>query len=505
MQPHFTEIKPNFIDKVIGFFSPQKAYERMCYRYGFNAGGTPRRHEGWTPVGGSAEHINSTNRDILRRKARDLERNSDITSSIIEAYTRNVVGSGFIPQADTGDDALDREIEYVFKQWMKRENCDVTETQSFLELCNMTVRRLVIDGGIFFIKVHSEDKAIPFQLQAREVTDLEESFTRAHGKAGNHVFDGVEVNKYGKRIAYHIRNVSPDGWSTGDAMRIEAKRVIPLWQKNYPSQIREITPMCVAINRIEDNEDFIDTVSLKEKILACFAVFIKRQMPVMPGGGLGRNQRDAPTSLGKRSITPGVIQELQPGDDVQAVVPNGQASNAREMVGMLTRFVSAGQGLSYEAVSRDMSQVNYSSARQTMGEDKKTYQRMQRFLVEHFLDVVYEEVVIAAVTSGVLSIPDFWTHKEKYLNHSWTMPGWSWIDPVKEVNANKTAIESGQDTLAAVCASRGGDWQDTLRQRAKELKLQKELEQEFGISFEKGGEAYGTVDDNQGNKSDTTE
>lgn len=480
------EIKPNIIDRVIGFFNPKAAYERLGYRAGYLAAGQPRRHDGWMPVDGTAEQINSTSRELLRRKARDLERNSDVANSIIGAYVRNVVGSGFVPQANTGDEELNRKIEKVFSDWQKKENCDITGTQSFLEICNMTVRRYLVDGGILFIKVHNGDNKIPFQLQSREVSDLDGDMIRPYETKGNIIVGGVEVNEYGRPLAYHIKVLTGDGWDTGNKVRVEANRVIALWQKNSPSQVREVTPMAVAINRVADTEDFIDTVSLKEKILACLAVFIKRMIP-SGGTQLGRQQVDTRTGYSRTKLSPGIIQELQPGDDVQAVVPTGQATNTKEMVSLFNRMIAAGQGLSYEAVSRDMSQVNYSSARQGLLEDKKTYQRLQRFLIDHFLDEVYKEVVIAAVTARVLDIPDFWKRQDEYLNHTWTMPGWSWIDPVKEVNANKIAVESGQDTLASVCASRGDDWQDTLKQRAKELKYQKDLEAEYGILFSEGG------------------
>ena len=49
-------------------------------------------------------------------------------------------------------------------------------------------------------------------------------------------------------------------------------------------------------------------------------------------------------------------------------------------------------------------------------------------------------------------------------------------------------MESGQTTLASVCASRGEDWQDVLRQRAKEMALQQELYAEYGVIPEKGDE-----------------
>ena len=51
----------------------------------------------------------------------------------------------------------------------------------------------------------------------------------------------------------------------------------------------------------------------------------------------------------------------------------------------------------------------------------------------------------------------------------------SWIDPQKEVNANQQAILSNQTTLEEICASRGNDYKEVLRQRAKEKRFMEEL------------------------------
>lgn len=478
-------VKMNILDKIIGWFNPKKAYERVLWRSGYSAGGTTRGQEGWLPIGGTAESINQQSRDLIRRKARDLERNSDIANAVISAFERNVVGNGFALQADTGNVDLDNQIESLFAEWGKPNYCDITGQQSFVELCTMAVRRLQVDGGILFIKTLTGDKRFPFQLQAREVVDLDESqsLVSQQGK-GTYVINGVEVNEYGKPVAYYINTQTPDGLWLNESKRIEANRIIPLWFKHAPTQLREMSPLAKTINRLADAEDYVNTVSLKEKILACFAVFIKRLTPgqLMPGRG---NKTDPVTGYERKSVTPGMIQELQPGDEAQAVVPNGQASNAREMMAMYTRFMAAGQGLSYESISRDMSETNYSSARQALLEDQRTYQRIQRFLIDHFLDAVYEEFLVSAVSAGSLKILDFWTNQEKYLKHTWTAPGWQWVDPAKEARANKLALDSGFESLASICAKKGSDWQTVLTQRAKELKFKKELEAEYGITFGK--------------------
>lgn len=478
----------NWLDRLIGFFSPEKAYKRIVFRQAYSAGESHRRQEGWMPLAGNAERLNAMSRDMVRRKARDLERNSDIMNSLLAAFERNVVGSGFVPQADTGDEELNNQIETIFREWSKPKNCDISGAQSFNEMCTMIVRRLKIDGGILLLKTYGGNESCPFQLQPREVSDLDGDSVVSYRHKGNSIVGGIEVNDYGKPLAYWIKQETPDGWSLLDTKRIPADKVIALWEKKSPSQIREMSPMAQAITRIADAEDYLDTISLKEKILACFGVFIKRALP--GGSSLGRgNKFDGKTGMPRKTMAPGMIQELQPGDEAQAVIPTGQASNAKDMLAIMIRLIGSGMGLSYEAISRDMSQVTYSSARQGLLEDKRTYERIQRFLIDHFLDTVYEEVVISAVTAKTLHIPDFWAHKERYLKHSWNTSGWDWVDPVKEVTANKIALETNQETIATICARSGMDWKEVLEQRAIEEAYKKRLEASYGVLLQEGGSA----------------
>lgn len=328
----------NWLDRLIGFFSPETAYKRIAYRQAYSAGEMHRRQDGWMPVDGNAERLNTMSREIVRRKARDLERNSDIMNALLAAFERNVVGSGFVPQADTGDEELNNQIERVFREWCKPKNCDISGVQSFNEMCNMIVRRLKVDGGILLLKTYGGNKSCPFQLQTREVSDLD-GYSLGYQRNGKHLVSGIEVDDYGKPLAYWIKQEMPDGWSSLETKRIPADKVIALWEKKSPSQIREMSPMAQTITRIADAEDYLGTVSLKEKILACFGVFIKRAIPSNSGLGRGTNKVDIRTGLPRKTVTPGMIQELQPGDEPQAVVPTGQASNAKDMLSIMIRLV----------------------------------------------------------------------------------------------------------------------------------------------------------------------
>ena len=88
-------------DKIMAAISPRRACEREAWRQqleilrGYDAAGYGRLNAGWRVHNESAEVTDRFNRDVVRARARDLERNSDIAQSILHAYKRNVVGKGY--------------------------------------------------------------------------------------------------------------------------------------------------------------------------------------------------------------------------------------------------------------------------------------------------------------------------------------------------------------------------------------------------------------------------
>lgn len=481
----------NFLDRCIGAISPKWGVSRQFYRTSlrnYDAAGRDRLNANWASVNNTAELTDRSHRDVIRARARDLERNSDISEGIVNAFERNVIGTGITIQArvtdsqGNEDDKINNKIEKLFKDWCHKENCDITGQMSFMEIQAMLIRRLIVDGGMIFIKCYNSDGIVPFCLQAKEVDDLDSSRdTVSVGNLKTKVVGGIELNEYNKPVAYHFKRYTVDGYYLGDSERVTADRVIFPWKKNRPTQIREISPMAKTLSRVKDVNEFVEAVSVKERILACLSVFITKQTPTTPGRG---GAVDDKSGYKVRNISPGMIHELQPGEGIDAVNPAGQSSNAKDFVTMQQRMAGAGQGLGYETTSRDMSQVNYSSARQGLLEDQITYKKWQDFIIEHFCREVYTEFVKSAVLCGKLDIRDFFKDKEKYLDHAWVRPGWSWIDPLKEVKANQFAIDSGMDTLSNICGSRGLDWKEVLEQRGKEIEYAKAV----GIIKEEGGD-----------------
>ena len=69
-------------------------------------------------------------------------------------------------------------------------------------------------------------------------------------------------------------------------------------------------------------------------------------------------------------------------------------------------------------------------------------------------------VLNVAVLSGALEIADFFENRRKYYRVLWCGDGFPWVDPLKEVNAEKAAIRSRLKSRAESIAEKGRDIED---------------------------------------------
>ena len=485
----------SWLNNTIAAVSPRWAYERTMWRQAYeevrsyDAASSSRINAGWRVVNESAELTDRYSRDVVRARARDLERNSDIAQSVVHAYKRNVVGRGYTLRAMTGDDNLDNQIERAWKRWCKARNCDVTGEQSFNSILRMMVERKKYDGGILIHFCYTPGGLVPFKLQCLEVDELDITHSSPRHR-GNRVVGGIEYNQYRRPVGYWFRQYDLDGYQVMNPMFIEAKDIFFYKNKHRPSQLREMSDLAPTITRVRDTNEFITAVSIKERIAALVGLVIKKMLPT---GGPGRSASsrgpDGQVDYSSKKMTPGMILELGPGDDVEVVDPKSAATDATAFLKTQQGLIGSGQGLSYEAVSRDMNGATYSSARQNAQEDEGTYTEEIELLTA-FMSEVYEHFVISGCLAGLFAVPDFWARREEYLSHAWIKTPKKWIDPVKEANADKIALQSGQKTFQDLCAERGKDWKEAVSEIAEVLRYGRELGIDMGgVMFGNGAAA----------------
>lgn len=465
----------NLLEKAITFISPEWACRRAFYAQGirsYEAGEINRFNGNWTPINADTENTDKTQRDIIKARARYLEKNSDIAQAAVGGIVRNVIGTGIKPQARTGDEELNKRIEMLWAEWCEAGNCDITGQQDFTEMQAMLLRRKIYDGEILVKKVFSRNRRFPLQLQVVK-SDLLTQYMLYAPKTNNIIRSGIELDEHLKPLAYWIDKKTPDGYVAYDPERIPADEIIHLWTRTQPDQVRGMSDLAPMIKRMKDVHDYLDAETVAAKIAACFSLFITQES-IPSGVGRFGNVQD-PEGKQLQSIRPGMVKYLSPGEKVETAQPSRSITSAKDFVNIQSRLAGAGLGLSYELMTRDFNQSSFSAARQGALEDRKTFEPLQDYMSSHLCNPIYREWLDSCVIAGLLKIPDYFQNREKYQAVEWVAPGWSWIDPVKEVNADILAIQNGGKTLAQWCAERGYDWREQLEQMALEKKTAEDM------------------------------
>jgi capsid protein len=127
----------------------------------------------------------------------------------------------------------------------------------------------------------------------------------------------------------------------------------------------------------------------------------------------------------------------------------------------------------FNVAAGNSSGYNYASGRL----DHQTYFKAIRVDQAHLEGVVLDRILAAWLDEAAL-IPGLlpaglgpfadWPHQ-------WFWDGQEHVDPAKEASAQATRLANHTTTLAHEYARQGRDWEEALRQRAKEIALMQEL------------------------------
>ena len=149
----------------------------------------------------------------------------------------------------------------------------------------------------------------------------------------------------------------------------------------------------------------------------------------------------------------------------------------------MLRAIASGMGVSYNTLCNDLEGVNYSSIRAGLLDERAFYKEIQGWFKEQFLNQVFSEWLKLMLLNPNIKLPA--EKFEKFNNFTFIPRGWQWVDPYKDMQANKLAIEQGLRTRQQIIAEQGGDFLETM----EALKYEQQIIQEYGITI---GETNGT-------------
>jgi lambda family phage portal protein len=430
----------------------------------------------WVTSGTSADSEIRSSFKALRNRARQLVRDNDYARQAVRAIQNNVIGQGvkFQPQVKlqremTLDETINQQIMLAWHQWSNKNRCDVSGLLGFHDMERLLVRSLAESGEVFvrMIRQPFGDSRVPFALQVLEADYLIDDDV-PQAMEGNTVRLGIEVDGYLRPQAYHFYANHPGDTYAGNPrtngrkIRVPADEVIHLFMPERPGQTRGVTWFASALMRLHMLQGYEEAEVVRARASSALMGFITSPEGELMGDEVYEGERVS-------EFTPGVFRYLQPGESVSVPDLNAPDGQLEPFTRSMLRAAAAGVGVSFESMSKNFTESNYSSSRLSLLEERDTYKVLQRYMIENFHHEVFRSWLDMAVLSGELNLPGYETNPERYRMATWVPRSWEWVDPQREVNAYKVAVRSGFKTLGQIVAEQGGDLDEYLAARQSEL------------------------------------
>ncbi|MBK7660263.1 MAG: phage portal protein [Betaproteobacteria bacterium] len=449
-------------------------------RRGLFGGGTPtydgvgsgRRAIAWQVANPGAIAALAFSQNELRAKSRDLVRRNAWAAAGVEAFVANAIGTGIKPQSMVADLTLREAIHALWWDWC--EAADAAALTDFYGLQALACRAMV-EGGEALVRLRYrrvEDRLpVALQLQVLEPEHLPATMN-TELPSGNVVRAGIEFDRLGRRVAYHLYRSHPEdgalapmsGTGGMQTVRIPASEVIHLFRPLRPGQLRGEPWLARALVKLNELDQYDDAELVRKKTAAMFAGFVTRLAP--EDNLLGEGQSDA-TGVSFAGLEPGTMQLLEPGEDVKFSQPADVGASYSEFLRMQFRAVAAAMGITYEMLTGDLTQVNYSSIRAGLLEFRRRCEALQHSVIVHQLcRPVWQAWMEQAALEGVLALPAFSRRRREYSAVKWIPQGWQWVDPKKEFDAMVTAIRAGLLSRSEAISAFGYDAEDIDREIA---------------------------------------
>lgn len=482
------------IDAVLRQVAPALALKRARARAAldavmrYDAATTGARASAWKPVRSDADAAGAQ-RERLAAVARDMVRNTPFAVRSQQVIASNVIGNGIIPKIVTTDPAVREQVLQIVERHFDTTDIDADGRTNLYGLQRLAVNTVVESGEVLVRRrrrFQSDGLAVPFQLQVLEPDYLDNTKNETRND-GSKILNGIEYDTIGRRVAYWLWSEHPGaGWQKSlryESKRVAAAEVLHIYRQDRPGQNRGVSWYAPIALTLQDLADHQDAQLMRQKIAACFAAF--RVTPDSEPAG-----SDGPELSG--GITPGRIQNLTPGEDIRFAVPPG-VEGYDEFTRSVLRSVAAGMGITYEALSGDLSNVNFSSGRMGRLEMDRNVAAWQSLMV---IPQMLQPVGVWAIESW-RQIKQNATARVRL---DWVPPNRPLIDPNREITALRDKVKAGFASRSSVIRELGYDPERVMEEIAQD----NETADAIGAAFDSDGRtpATGLAPMNKGAKPD---
>lgn len=396
-------------------------------------------------------------RRILRMRSRYEVANNSYAKGLVQMLANDTIGTGPRLQMLTGDEAFNDAVEAEFSKWSEAVGLAG-------KLRTMRVARCQ-DGESFAALVTNPKVRHPVKMDVM-VIEADRVTGELAWLADNASVDGITFDAWGNPESYRVLKYHPGDvqYAPGDeAIHVPAEYMVHIFRHDRPGLHRGVPELAAALSLFAQLRRYNLAVLSSAEAAADFAAILYTDTP--PEG-----ETENIAALDAIPLERNMMLTVPAGWKMGQLDSKQPTANHAEFVKVILSEIARSVCSTYGTVAGDFSGFNYASGRL----DNQIYHKsilVDRSLWEiavlnRIFALWFREFLLDRAAAGISLDDD---------SHTWFWDGFPHVDPTKEATAQEKRLLNATTTLAAECAKDGRDYMSVLRQRAKEVRLMREL------------------------------
>ena len=438
----------------------------------------------------------------LRTRSDQLFHENLYARGLIRRLTTAEINTGLTLEAEPNHNLISGLGEEQAQEWSEEVEsryeifsrtpalCDYEGRRTMAVLQETVRREALVSGDVLVVLRHSRVPNTPPSVQIIRGSRVASPIGATRPREGNTIVHGVEIDKRGRQVAYHVSRASPfrdtlAPFSASDISSLETTRIPAFGERSgkrmawlvYGTDFRQDDVrgqplLSIILQSLKEIDRYRDSEQRAATVNSLLAMFIEKDQGVLGTkpitGGAIRQDRISGTGLDGQareynlanSIPGLVFEDLAPGEkpkSFDAVRPN---VNYAQFEAAVLAAIAWANEIPPEVLMLSFNS-NYSASRAAINEFKAYISKTRRNFGSEFCQIVYVEWLITETLAG--RIPQSSGFLGAFRDPSrfdefgaWTLAEWGGpvkpsIEHHKDVKAYIEAIEAKLITRDRAC------------------------------------------------------
>lgn len=445
----------------------------------------------WNPLEQGADADNLGDLPTLRARSHDAFRGQPLATGAVYTFLDNVVGTGLVPHSridrrrlGLGDDAeakaraadWQREADEKWDLYSCSTDSDITGRHTFATQQKVALASLILGGDFLIIrrwKSRGVEDSYRSAIQIIEAHRICTPDILVDGMPAdkNRLIYGVETDANGEPVAFWVRNESPTGaylngktWTRVPARDPSGRlQAVLISDPIRPGETRGVPLLAPVLEQLRGLSEYMDNEILASVLQSLLTFFLKTPAAgtnEFPSIGVAMDTTETQGATGGRetaaiSLGNGQLAEGLPGEELEMLQPTRPNATVEAFFSAITTEIGAALGIS-SGLIRKKFDASYSASRGELQEANRRFMAMRGAFLR-FTNLVRAWWLEEAVSRSLfpqpgddpllaIDAPRFF--ESRVIRAAWSYCTWSGpvvtsLDPRKEVDAARLAVDTG--------------------------------------------------------------